>query len=251
VKKAWTLVGFSLALILFLPLVNATCSATIVGWDYNPKEVEAGGEVTVNANIEFKRGFGESCEFLVETAIIPQKFPYTLLPILEVIPHSKCCPANENFDDTKVTFGICANPVGCKKTEKLVLTLKAPTEESYDHCADCEKNPENCEPGFYWNGEGRYIIALAIWNGCEKDVETLVNYDKETSLIRVYLPSPPVSVCGDGVCDPDENVFNCPKDCLSLEGLDKEVGGLPLKYSDILIILVVVVIFITIYIVVK
>ena len=235
-KKTCIFVVFSLAFLLMLNTASAgECdSARIIYWDFEPKRVGAGDTVTINARLGVWRNMLQSCQVLVEASIVPKGMPY-LLPLATVTP-SKCCPGNENYDDKLIEFGF--GPSAYQEID-VTLTLQAPTPYSYDHCADCAKNPERCEEGFYWNGEGYYDITLSTWNGCWKDLgDDLKKFDG--SLYQIYVKNPksptPNPVCGNGVCEPGENIVNCFKDC-SNSDIFKNI---PLKLSDIIIIGIIV-----------
>jgi hypothetical protein len=246
-RKAEIFTVFSLAFILFFSLVKAqNCDyANIISWDFYPKEVDAGQEVTITARIGIEHAYLQACNVLVEASIVPKGVPYSVYPFFVRIEPSKCCPENENFDDKliEVEQGIPAYEI-----VDVTLKLKAPNPMSYDHCADCSKEPERCKPGFYWNGEGYYDITLSTWNGCWKDLhENLKKFDGKLSSIYVRAPYNPSPICGNGICEYGENVINCFSDCYNSDISPK----IPLKLSDILIIIGLIGGIIIIYKVVK
>jgi len=236
----------AILLIFFIPTALAdyipgdnSIQVKILSWSVYPKEVQPGGTIDVTAKIQITLTQRNDYSLLVESSVVPQGVPYSLLPLLDVIPHAKCCPGNDNFDDAILQETYSVWEVGYPKTitETVHLQLKAPTPDSYDHCAPSGSDRRN--PGFYWNGPGEYLVTLSVWNGCASDVTSdLIKYAGDYKIIKIVVPQQ--QYCGNGVCESGEDSQTCPQDCSVtnqiLNTLNKTIGSTNLKYSDILII---------------
>ncbi|MHA1866393.1 MAG: hypothetical protein ACTSWZ_07795 [Candidatus Heimdallarchaeaceae archaeon] len=211
-------IGMILLFLLVLPSIGYACNAEILSFWYTPEKVNAGDIVEAHTTVRFYSNFGETCSFLLENSIVPQGIPYSTLPLLSSIYYeTKCCPANDNFADLTYVMDYCTDTSGCSETKELVQTLKAPTPESYDHCS---QDPIRSRPGFYWNGAGYYTITSSVWTGCGGS-----KYDGRLGLIYV---SGGTAICWE--CDICFGNY-----CL------------PLKWGDLVIIIVIVVFVIGLY----
>jgi hypothetical protein len=232
--KKLALTGLALFLLL-IPIANAgACDAAgIVNFTY-PQRVKYGEEIEVDLKAVLWQNFPtfwSSCSVLEEVAIVPQGYYPTLALPLTPIEPAKCCPGNENFADAWVS--ISGFPAAQYVDTKLFV--RAPSPTSYDHCSPEKKS--------FWVGEGYYIISVSLWSACSKDGGKL--YDRKLGLIYVEGPSLPTpqSVCGNGICEPGENAANCLSDCWN-SSITKEI---PLKLTDILIIVGVIVVIVILY----
>jgi hypothetical protein len=227
--KKLALTGLALFLLL-IPITNATpCDlADIVSFTY-PQRVKYGEEIEVNAELWlWQPGIGIwGCTELVEVSIVPQGYPVIALPLSTA--EAECCPENENFADAWVS--ISGWPASQYKDIK--LSVRAPSPTSYDHCSPEKKS--------FWAGEGYYTITIGTWDACSKDGGRL--RDRKVGLIYVEGPPTSQSVCGNGICEPGENVANCFSDCWN-SSITKEI---PLKLTDILIIVGVIVVIVILY----
>ena len=239
--KKIALAGLALFLLL-LPTANAgACdSVKIVSFTY-PGRVKYGQEIAVNVKAGLWQTwpipFVSTCNALVEVSIVPQGYYPTLALPLSPVEPAKCCLGNDNYGDAWVS----AWGVPAYQEREVKILVHAPTPESYDHCAP--EDSKGNKPGFYWAGEGYYTISASVWTACVKDGGRL--YQRKLGLIYVEGPPTPnkTVVCGNGICETGENILNCFSDCWN-SPLIKEI---PLKLTDILIIVGVIVVLAILY----
>ncbi|MFQ6068017.1 MAG: hypothetical protein ACE5KD_00580 [Candidatus Bathyarchaeia archaeon] len=224
-------------ILLLLPVVNA-CDASIKTLTVSPSQATAGSTVTITADIEFHvsgtdRGWKSgllvpSCDFLLEGGIIPQTVPFSLLATIDIGQEFQCCVGNLNYADKYVTVE-CAGyeQLGCSKIETISLTPRAPDVGFCDHCGTGERSCES-NPNLYYDGEAWYAGVLAVYNGCYDEVidagEEFEEYAKKS--FSIYVSK---AVEDGDVGQPcEEDWWNC------------QIGGLPLTYGDLIILLVLI-----------
>ena len=198
-----------LFLILLIPLSYA-CNAEILYYDFNPKEVENGRAVEVTARVKFtveatdrdwETGYGlvPSCRFLVESGIVPQDVPLSLLLAVTPSQPMQCCPGNDNFQAQYFKVE-CESweQLGCTREIDVTLVPTAPAEGFCDHCGGTSGNPNpSCaeDPNFYWRGPGYYVGYIGAFKGCYYDLaakgQTQQTYDIRKFSIKVTKPPEP------------------------------------------------------------